>query len=39
MTTNADKEIIHKVLGSPNAPMLLQQIKTILEEEQKNRIL
>ncbi len=38
MTTKADQEIIHKILDSPNAPTLFQQIKVILKEEQRNRV-
>ncbi len=38
MTKQIDKEIIAKLLDSPNAPALLEEVKLILDEEKKRRL-
>lgn len=38
MTKHIDKQLVSKVLNSPNAPVLLDEIKSLLEKEQKRRL-
>jgi len=38
MTKQVDKQLISKLLESPNAPKLLEEIKSILEAEKKKRL-
>jgi len=38
MTSGIDKQLISKILDSPNAPILLKRIKTVLDDEKKRRL-